>query len=112
MKFTTLAAFFLPAVLAMPLSGEGNGLVQRQNDVTDELIFSISLPAFLTRRAARDPPTLDWSSDSCSSSPNNPFGFPFDPACQRHDFGYRNYKAQSRFTQPNKLRIDNKFKDE
>lgn len=39
-------------------------------------------------------------------------GFPFDPACQRHDFGYRNYKAQNRFTDSGKLSIDNNFKDE
>jgi hypothetical protein len=107
MKFTIVAAVaaFLPAALAMP-----NGLTARQNDVTDELLFSISLPSFMARRG--DPSTLDWSTDSCSSSPDNPFGFPFDPACQRHDFGYRNYKAQGRFSDANKLRIDNNFKTE
>ena len=76
MKFTTVAAFFLPAVMASPTGG--NGIVKRQTAVTDELIFSISLPAFISRRNARDPPSLDWSSDSCSTSPDNPFGYPFD----------------------------------
>jgi Prokaryotic phospholipase A2 len=33
-------------------------------------------------------------------------------ACQRHDFGYRNFKAQNRFTAANKLRIDDKFRGE
>ena len=33
-------------------------------------------------------------------------------SCQRHDFGYRNYKAQSRFTDSNKLRIDNNLKSD
>jgi len=33
-------------------------------------------------------------------------------SCYRHDFGYRNYKAQSRFTDANKLRIDNNFKSD
>ncbi|KAG9251335.1 phospholipase A2 [Emericellopsis atlantica] len=112
MKFSTITAFFLPAVaMASPVS-PGSTVVKRQTAVTDELLFSISLPAFITRRNARDPPSLDWSSDSCSSSPDNPFGFPFDPACQRHDFGYRNYKAQSRFTDANKLRIDDNFKSD
>jgi hypothetical protein len=36
-------------------------------------------------------------------------GYPFEPGCQRHDFGYRNYKAQGRFTDANKLRIDDNF---
>lgn len=31
-------------------------------------------------------------------------------SCYRHDFGYRNFKAQSRFSDANKLKIDNNFK--
>lgn len=31
------------------------------------------------------------------------------PSCHRHDFGYRNYKKQSRFNAANKLRIDHNF---
>lgn len=34
------------------------------------------------------------------------------PACHRHDFGYHNYRDQSRFTVSGKLNIDNNFKDE
>lgn len=35
---------------------------------------------------------LDWSDDGCSSpTGDRPGGFNFLPACQRHDFGYRNY---------------------
>ncbi|MEU0130959.1 MULTISPECIES: phospholipase [unclassified Streptomyces] len=48
---------------------------------------------------------FDWSTDYCSSSPDNPFGFPFQTACARHDFGYRNYKAAGTFS-ANKSRID------
>ncbi|WP_250300288.1 phospholipase [Streptomyces sp. NBC_01387] len=48
---------------------------------------------------------FDWSTDYCSSSPDNPFGFPFKTACARHDFGYRNYKAAGTFA-ANKARID------
>jgi len=51
---------------------------------------------------------FDWSTDYCSSSPDNPFGFPFDRSCVRHDFGYRNYKAMGTFS-ANKSRIDSAF---
>ncbi|MGP3986791.1 phospholipase [Streptomyces sp. 3N207] len=51
---------------------------------------------------------FDWSTDYCSSSPDNPFGFPFQNACARHDFGYRNYKAVGAFD-ANKARIDSAF---
>ncbi|WP_331770410.1 phospholipase (plasmid) [Embleya sp. NBC_00888] len=48
---------------------------------------------------------FDWSTDYCSSSPDNPFGFPFQNSCARHDFGYRNYKAAGTFA-ANKARVD------
>jgi hypothetical protein len=51
---------------------------------------------------------FDWSTDLCSSSPDNPFGFPFENGCIRHDFGYRNYKAAGTF-EANKDRIDSAF---
>ncbi|MFD5813386.1 phospholipase [Streptomyces sp. NPDC127038] len=48
---------------------------------------------------------FDWSTDYCSDSPDNPFGFPFATSCARHDFGYRNYKAAGTFD-ANKPRLD------
>lgn len=51
---------------------------------------------------------FDWSTDYCSSSPDNPFGFPFSTACARHDFGYRNYKDAGTFG-ANKARLDSAF---
>ncbi|MFI1016453.1 phospholipase [Streptomyces sp. NPDC020965] len=51
---------------------------------------------------------FDWSTDYCSSSPDNPFGFPFQNSCARHDFGYRNYKAAGQFP-ANKARLDSAF---
>ncbi|MEU8959936.1 phospholipase [Streptomyces sp. NPDC048518] len=48
---------------------------------------------------------FNWSTDYCSSSPDNPLGFPFKTACARHDFGYRNYKEAGTFN-ANKARID------
>jgi hypothetical protein len=64
--------------------------------------------AFLYARAHRSnwsAYNFDWSTDVCSSSPDNPFGFPFANGCIRHDFNYRNYKAMGRFD-ANKARID------
>jgi phospholipase A2-like protein len=51
---------------------------------------------------------FDWSTDYCSTSPDNPLGFKFDNSCAHHDFGYRNYKAVGQFP-ANKDRIDNYF---
>ena len=115
MKFSVFA--LLPAVaLALPTSGETSAATvtvrQTASTITDQLLFQSTLPQFTAKRNARDPPTLDWASDGCSSSPDNPFGFPFVPACHRHDFGYRNYKVQARFTDANRLKIDDNFKKE
>jgi hypothetical protein len=51
---------------------------------------------------------FDWSTDFCSSSPDQPLGFDFRLSCHRHDFGYRNYKAVGQF-EANKGRIDDAF---
>ncbi|MDX8033709.1 phospholipase [Lentzea sp. BCCO 10_0856] len=79
--------------------------------VTDDYLYTKTIGQFTTARAQQPyPGQLDWSSDGCSYSPDNPFGFKFLPSCHRHDFGYRNYKRQSRWTEANRLRIDNNFK--
>ncbi|BAC71341.1 hypothetical protein AQJ43_04165 [Streptomyces avermitilis] len=51
---------------------------------------------------------FDWSTDYCTTSPDNPFGFPFANSCVRHDFGYRNYTAAGSFD-ANKSRLDSAF---
>ncbi|GLZ40153.1 phospholipase [Actinokineospora sp. NBRC 105648] len=80
---------------------------------TDSYLFSQSLNTFQSTRAARPYANqLDWSSDGCSNSPDNPFGFNFVKACYRHDFGYRNYKKQARFNETTRLQIDNNFKSD
>lgn len=81
--------------------------------VTDQYLFTTSLNGFQTVRAQQPyADQLDWGSDGCSNSPDNPFGFDFVKACYRHDFGYRNYKRQSRFNETTRLSIDNNFKDD
>lgn len=51
---------------------------------------------------------FDWSTDLCSTSPDQPLGFDFRMPCRRHDFGYRNYKVVGQFP-ANKSRIDDAF---
>ncbi|WP_431909916.1 phospholipase [Micromonospora carbonacea] len=51
---------------------------------------------------------FNWSTDYCSSSPDNPLGFNFKLSCHRHDFGYRNYKEMGQFP-ANKARVDSAF---
>jgi hypothetical protein len=51
---------------------------------------------------------FDWSTDYCSTSPDQPLGFDFRLSCHRHDFGYRNYKAVGQFP-ANKSRVDDTF---
>ncbi|KAG6015028.1 hypothetical protein E4U54_004421 [Claviceps lovelessii] len=81
-------------------------------DLTDNLLFTDSLDQFIQHRNHHDFPTLDWWSDNCTSAPDNPFGFPFSPACNRHDFGYNNYRLQRRFKKDAKRRIDDRFHDD
>ncbi|GAA1271947.1 phospholipase [Saccharothrix xinjiangensis] len=94
----------------------GSGLGQAAINapaVTDDYLFTKSLGQFSSIKSqAPYSDQLDWSSDGCSWSPDNPFGFQFLPACHRHDFGYRNYKRQGRFTESTRLTIDNKFKSD
>lgn len=51
---------------------------------------------------------FDWTTDYCSSSPDNPLGFDFELSCWHHDFGYRNYKDLGTF-EANKARVDSMF---
>lgn len=123
----------LMGFLSLTLAAPSFPLSSRQEtpeQATDRLLFSTTIDAFEAARNALNPPTLDWSSDGCSDSPDNPFGFDFLHSCHRHvshhcpfnalstliviqkDFGYRNYKAQSRFTDANKAKIDSNFKND
>lgn len=51
---------------------------------------------------------FDWSTDNCTVAPDKPLGFDFVRPCQRHDFGYRNYRAAGLFA-ANKARLDSAF---
>ncbi|KAB8258343.1 prokaryotic phospholipase A2-domain-containing protein [Aspergillus pseudonomiae] len=117
MKTSIFLIALLPAALALPLPTPNNGTKSLSESldlqaITDELLFSIELPEFTARRGEKDPPQLDWYSDGCTKAPSNPFGFPFQRACERHDFGYQNYRRQGRFTKAAKAQIDLRFKEE
>lgn len=85
---------------------------EESKKLVDEYLFHITLDEFQARRAARDPPELDWTSDDCTNAPQNPLNYHFGQACQRHDFGYRNYKRERRFNILTKLLLDNNFRAE
>ena len=83
---------------------------------TDGLVAA-PLDVFTAARAVRNGPVgLDWSSDGCSvpvvREPERsiPQGFDFRASCERHDFGYRNQKAQGRFTEESRRALDDGFR--
>ncbi|EFY88248.1 hypothetical protein J3459_017903 [Metarhizium acridum] len=106
--FTVLTAI-AATIAASPIS-HSNTTSRSVTTMTDKIMFEIPLPEFTIRRDNELPNKLDWTSDGCTSSPNNPFNFPFLPACHRHDFGYANFRLQKRFTRTNKLKIDMQFR--
>ena len=79
---------------------------------TSRLQFRTSMASFLSAKKRKSPGTLIWTDDGCSNSPDRPSGFNFLHSCQRHDFGYRNYKKQGRFTHGNRKNIDDKLKSD
>jgi len=90
-------------------------MIQRRetaNQATNRLCFSTSISSFLAAKREQRPKTLIWTDDGCSKSPDRPLGFNFLHSCQRHDFGYRNFKKQNRFSKANRLRIDKKLKSD
>lgn len=76
MKFSTslLRAVALHPATALALSV----VTPRQTaveTVTDQYLFDITLAQFVTYRNAQNPNTVDWTSDGCTDSPDNPLGF-------------------------------------
>ncbi|KAK6194119.1 hypothetical protein LQW54_011760 [Pestalotiopsis sp. IQ-011] len=112
--FSTLAfpVFFAAAVLAAPAVDKRQQPFvpdQAKLNLTDEILFKIKLSNFTARRDAKDPPWADWGSDGCSLAPDTLFKLSFKRACERRDFGYRNYKTQGRFDQLQRKLIDENF---
>ncbi|KAK7731787.1 hypothetical protein SLS53_008608 [Cytospora paraplurivora] len=101
-----------PNVGVLPRDMALTGEPETPEEITDELLFDTPLDGFTARRNNRDPKDLIWDSDGCTHAPDNPMGFPFEPACQRHDFGYRNYRAQNRLDKTAQKEINKQFKAE
>lgn len=70
--FSTLTVALLPATAL-------GRFVSKRDDITttDTYLFDISLAQFIEYRDAQDPATLDWDSDGCTDSPDNPLGFDY-----------------------------------
>jgi len=78
----------------------------------DNLLFSLSMAQFQSHRNAKNPSGLIWTSDGCTDSPDYPFGYNFHDSCQRHDFGYRNYRKERRCASANRKKIDGNLKND
>jgi len=84
--------------------------------VTDTYLFVRTLDHFgQIRQERRHNAQLDWSTDDCTipgvdkATASKPEGFNFTNPCRRHDFGYRNYRKQGRFTEENRAKLDYEF---
>jgi len=76
MKSTLITALLGFASLAVSAPAQ---LVERQaslEQVTDTYMFDISIAEFIANRNGKvGPPELNWESNGCTASPDNPFGF-------------------------------------
>ncbi|HEX7836120.1 MAG TPA: phospholipase [Kofleriaceae bacterium] len=85
--------------------------------LVEDYVFNVSMDTFQNARNAKvHADILDWSSDGCSNpvtiiGKDHPFGVgDFLPSCQRHDFGYRNYKRLKLLDESMRKRIDDNFR--
>ncbi|MBX6383577.1 MAG: phospholipase [Microbispora sp.] len=106
------ATLSFAALLAVPLPAHAVTLEQKVavlSSFTQPTAASAAswLAAWQNQQAWADY-GFDWSTDLCSSSPDQPLGFDFRMPCRRHDFGYRNYKAVNLFS-ANKAHVDDAF---
>jgi hypothetical protein len=79
-------------------------------DAMRHIEFDLDITAFARQRLSlrRQYPTLDWTTDGCSAPIVGSEGrsFNFRTACDRHDFGYRNFKALGLFDTSTRTQID------
>lgn len=79
---------------------------------TDKWLFYTPISTFLSAMKAKNPPYLFWpspSANACTMASDHPWNFDFKQSCQRHDFGYKNYRDQKRFCEAGRKRIDAQF---
>ena len=85
---------------------------QKQQILYQELGSSSFFNTMYANRGVSPYNTFDWSTDLCSWSPDKPLGFDFTGPCRRHDFNYRNFKANGIWSATNKAKIDTSFNDD
>lgn len=77
--------------------------------------MTIPLAAFETARRARPAP-YDWSANGCNFGESlGPYRALFNRACNRHDFGYRNFgtgRLQLERTEARRAAIDQRLRDD
>lgn len=96
-----VAATTLLAAAALPASGlPAHALpppIAMDPAVVEWMTFGVDIGTFVSTRSAPSPGPYDWSSDGCSTPLPVGLGdtgrsYNFRAACQRHDFGYRNFR--------------------
>jgi hypothetical protein len=79
-------------------------------DAVRHIEFDLDIATFSRQRFSlrRQYPALDWTTDGCSAPIVGSEGrsFNFRAACDRHDFGYRNFKALGLFDASTRTQID------
>ena len=79
-------------------------------DAVRHIEFDLDITSFARQRFSlrRQYPTLDWTTDGCSAPIVGSEGrsFNFRTACDRHDFGYRNFKNLGIFDTSTRTLID------
>jgi hypothetical protein len=76
MKFTLVSSILSLASLAVSAPSAVDTRQSSLQTITDSYVFSISIGQFINNRNGKiGPAELDWTSDGCSDSPDNPFGF-------------------------------------
>ncbi len=82
-------------------------------DAVRHIEFDLDITTFARQRYSlrRQYPTLDWTTDGCSAPIVGSEGrsFNFRTACDRHDFGYRNFKALGLFDTSTRTLIDDQL---
>jgi hypothetical protein len=79
-------------------------------DAVRHIEFDLDIVTFTRQRFSlrRQYPALDWTTDGCSAPIVGSEGksFNFRSACDRHDFGYRNFKNLGLFDTTTRTLID------
>lgn len=83
--------------------------------LTADGYMNLPLETFLSVRRVQPPP-FDWTANGCSFGEiSGPFRESFNRACNRHEFGYRNYGGRGLAldrTEARRTRVDDRLRDD